>query len=184
MPAAPASRYIALRTFGDRLRTVWKNPQARYPILVVAYLALMGVAYNAAMPSLRGALESSVRATAVVIHALLQLLTNATTLRGNVVTFDGFGVAIILECVGLFEMLIYSACVLAFPAPLRARLAGIGLGCLVIYAFNVLRIGMLLWVGRYWNEYFDFFHIYFWQATLIAIIVSVLYGWIRLFVHR
>ena len=42
----------------------------------------------------------------------------------------------------------------------------------------------LLIVGRHWSEYFDFFHVYFWQATLIAMIVSVLYGWIRIFVHR
>jgi exosortase/archaeosortase family protein len=54
----------------------------------------------------------------------------------------------------------------------------------VILAFNLLRIIMLLLVGRFWNESFDFFHIYFWQATLIAIIVSVLYGWIRIFVPR
>ena len=47
-----------------------------------------------------------------------------------------------------------------------------------------LRIVTLLLVGRYQGEYFDFFHLYFWQATLIAMIVSVLYGWIRIFVQR
>ena len=181
MSTAPDDR--APRTLGDRLRDVWANPQARYPILVVAYLALIGFAFNAALPSLHGALDDSVRGTAVVMHVLLELLTDATTLRGNVVTLDGFAVAIILECVGLFEMVIYSACVIAFPAPVRTRLVGVALGCVVIYAFNVLRIGMLLVVGRYWNDYFDFFHVYFWQATLIAIIVSVLYGWIRFFVR-
>ena len=99
-------------------------------------------------------------------------------------TYDGFAVAIIIECLGLFEMVIYSACVVAFPAPVRSRALGVLLGCLVILAFNLLRIIMLLLVGRFWNESFDFFHIYFWQATLIAIIVSVLYGWIRIFVPR
>ncbi len=39
-------------------------------------------------------------------------------------------------------------------------------------------------IGRHWNEYFDFFHVYFWQATQIAMIVGVLYGWIKLFGHR
>ncbi len=168
----------------DRLRAVWTNPQTRYPILVVAYLAMIGLAFNAALPSIHGLLDSSVRGTAVVMHAILQIATDATTLRGNVVTFDGFAVAIIIECVGLFEMVIYAACVLAFPAPVRTRVIGVVLGCFVIYFFNVVRIGMLLLVGRYWNEYFDFFHVYFWQATLIAIIVSVLYGWIRIFVRR
>ncbi len=58
------------------------------------------------------------------------------------------------------------------------------LGCGVIFLFNLVRIGMLLIVGRRWPDSFEFFHLYFWQATLIAIIVSVLYGWIRIFVHR
>ena len=61
---------------------------------------------------------------------------------------------------------------------------GVPLGCAAIFGFNVLRIATLLVVGRYWSDYFDFFHIYFWQATLIAMIVSVLYGWIKLFVPR
>ena len=67
---------------------------------------------------------------------------------------------------------------------MRAKLWGITLGCAAIFGFNVLRIATLLVVGRYWSDYFDFFHVYFWQATLIAMIVSVLYGWIKLFVHR
>jgi archaeosortase B (VPXXXP-CTERM-specific) len=122
--------------------------------------------------------------TATSVHYFLRIFTEATTLRGDLVTYDGFAVSIIIECVGLLEMLIYSACVLAFPAPLRTRAAGVVLGCLAIFFFNLLRIVTLLLVGRYQGEYFDFFHLYFWQATLIAMIVSVLYGWIRIFVHR
>jgi len=82
------------------------------------------------------------------------------------------------------EMLIYSACVIAFPAPLRTRALGVLFGCLAIFVFNLLRISTLLIVGRHWGDYFDFFHVYFWQATLIAMIVGVLYAWIKLFVHR
>ena len=81
-------------------------------------------------------------------------------------------------------MLIYSACVMAFPASWSARLWGVPLGCLAIFGFNLLRIVTLLLVGRHWNSAFDFFHVYFWQATLIAMIVSVLYGWIRFFVPQ
>lgn len=168
----------------DRALALWRNPQVRYPLLVVLYLALMGWAFNASLETLRGPLASAVRGTAGLVHYTLLPFTELTTLRGNVVTYDGFAVAIIIECLGLFEMVIYSACVVAFPAPIRSRVIGVLLGCLVILAFNLVRIIMLLLVGRFWNESFDFFHLYFWQATLIAIIVSVLYGWIRIFVPR
>ncbi|HEB90626.1 MAG TPA: hypothetical protein ENI85_13725 [Deltaproteobacteria bacterium] len=161
----------------------WKSPQFRYPILMILYLAIGGALFNLALHELPGTLEALDRFTALSVDTFLGLFTDRSTHRDTIVTLDGFAVSIIIECVGLLEMLIYSACVLAFPAPLRARLWGIPLGCAAIFVFNVLRITTLLVIGRHWNGYFDFFHLYFWQATLIAMIVGVLYGWIRFFVH-
>ncbi|MAG33958.1 MAG: hypothetical protein CL908_24015 [Deltaproteobacteria bacterium] len=167
-----------------RLRSLWAVPQVRYPLLVLLYLLIGGSIFNAFLADLRDLFAALERLTASAVHHLVSLFSDRSTLRGNLVTFDGFAVSIIIECVGLLEMLIFSACVLAFPAPWRARLWGVPLGCLAILSFNLLRIVTLLIVGRHWGDYFDFFHVYFWQATLIAMIVSVLYGWIRLFVHR
>jgi archaeosortase B (VPXXXP-CTERM-specific) len=166
------------------LRTGLSHPQVRYPLLVMLYLGGVGALFNASLDELRPALAWLERFTAASVHQLIRPVTDLTTQRGNLVTLDGFAVSIIIECVGLLEMLIYSACVLAFPAPIRARLIGVVVGCAAILVFNLLRIVTLLVVGRHWGDYFDFFHVYFWQATLIAMIVSVLYGWIKLFVHR
>ncbi len=171
-------------TLSERLRDHWRNPQVRYPILVLLYLLIIGSVVGAWLDDLREPLETFSAWTAASVHYFLLVFTEATTLRNQLVTLDGFAVSIIIECVGLLEMLIYSACVLAFPAPIRSRVAGVVLGCLAIFVFNLLRIVTLLIVGRHWGDYFDFFHVYFWQATLIAMIVSVLYGWIRIFVHR
>ena len=168
----------------ERTKKLWANPQVRYPLLVLFYLLGIGSIFNAYLEDLRGPLEQLEKVTAGGVYYFMGVFTKATTLRGNLVTFDGFAVSIIIECVGLLEMLIYSACVLAFPAPIKTRVVGILLGCAAIFLFNLLRIATLLLVGRYWSDYFDFFHVYFWQATLIAMIVSVLYGWIKLFVHR
>ena len=172
------------RSLPMRLRASVSNPQIRYPILVLVYLVVVGSAFNASLESLQESLRSLERFTAQSVHVFVNIFTDLTTQRGSLVTLDGFAVSIMIECVGLLEMLIYSACVLAFPAPIRARAFGVVLGCFAIYAFNILRIVTLLLVGRHFSDYFDFFHLYFWQATLIAMIVSVLYGWIRLFVHR
>ena len=43
---------------------------------------------------------------------------------------------------------------------------------------------MLVWVGRFHNELFEFMHIYFWQATLILMITSVWLLWILKVVRR
>ena len=151
---------------------------------MLIYLLIGGSIFSAALTAYPTEIETLDRWTAIVVHQFMGLFTPLTTQRHALVTLDGFAVSIIIECVGLLEMVIYSACVLAFPAPARAKAWGIPLGCFAIFSFNVLRIATLLVVGRHWNEYFDFFHVYFWQATLIVMIVSVLYGWIKLFVHR
>jgi archaeosortase B (VPXXXP-CTERM-specific) len=168
----------------SKLRALWANPRVRYPVLVLAYLLGIGSLFNAFLTDLRGPLAALEEFTALSVHRSMGVFTALTTQRDNFVTLDGATVEIVIECVGLLEMLIYSACVLAFPTSLRARLWGIPLGCLAIYGFNVLRIATLLIVMRHWGDYMDFFHVYFWQATLMAMIVSVLYGWIRLFVLR
>ncbi len=167
-----------------RLRALWVNPQMRYPVLMIAYLLAGGSLFSFGLSEFPEAVETLDRLTALCVHKFVGVFTDLATQRDAIVTLDGFAVLVIIECVGLLEMVIYSACVLAFPAPLRAKLWGIPLGCAAIFGFNVLRIATLLVVGRHWSEYFDFFHVYFWQATLIAMIVSVLYGWIKLFVHR
>ena len=41
-----------------------------------------------------------------------------------------------------------------------------------------MRILVLLLVGRYRPQVFEFMHIYFWQATLILMITSVWLLWI------
>jgi len=156
----------------------------RYPLLVLLYLLIVGGLASAFLDRLRPALERLEVATAASVAGFMSLFTGAMSTRGDLVTYDGFSVSIIIECVGVLEMLIYSACVLAFPATARARAIGVVGGCAAIYAFNVLRIATLLVVGRHWHAAFDFFHLYFWQATLIAMIVGVLYGWIRLVVRR
>ena len=90
----------------------------------------------------------------------------------------GFAVRIIEECTGVFEVIIFVAAVLAFPTTWQKRAIGLGLGIPVLYFFNVLRILVLILVGRYWPEIFEFMHIYFWQATLILMITSVWLLWI------
>jgi len=149
-----------------RLRTLWANPQIRYPILMIAYLAVGGSLYSLGFSRFPEAAPELVQITSLIVHKFIGLFTVLTTHRDASVSLSD------------------SACVLAFPAPLRAKLWGVPLGCAAIFGFNVLRITTLLVVGRYQNDYFDFFHVYFWQATLIAMIVSVLYAWIKLFVHR
>ncbi|MBY0399516.1 archaeosortase/exosortase family protein, partial [Myxococcota bacterium] len=143
------------------LRTRLANPQLRYPLLVLLYLGIAGGLVSLFFEPLRPALDALEIATARCVAAFMSLFSSRMTSQGDLVTYDGFSVSIIIECVGILEMVIYSACVLAFPASARERAIGVPLGCLAIFAFNVLRIATLLVVGRHWHAAFDFFHLYF-----------------------
>ena len=89
------------------------------------------------------------------------------------------------EAMGLIhEILIYVAAVMAFPTTLVKKGIGVALGAPILYAINVLRIGFLMAVGRYFPYQFDFMHLYFWQATLILMITSVWLLWIFQVVRR
>jgi exosortase/archaeosortase family protein len=43
---------------------------------------------------------------------------------------------------------------------------------------NVTRIALLLVVGRYYPDLFDFMHIYFWQVTMIAMVSTTWLAWV------
>ena len=131
-----------------------------------------------------GAIQFLITATAAIEYALLVPFTDQANLADTTIQFGSFGVTIISECTGLFEIAIYASCVVAFPTSWRNKGLGLLFGIPAIYAFNLLRIICLLLVGRYAHSSFEFFHLYFWQGTLILMITSVWMLWIYLVVRN
>ena len=160
------------------LRGLWRNPAYRFVFLFLVYLALVSVLYPVFTSSFPGAIRWLIDLTAQIEYWLFRPFTQDVSYAGNLVVFRGFSVKIIVECTGIYEILIFSAAVLAFPTSIRKKLIGLLLGGPLLYFFNVIRIVVLIIVGRYWFSIFDFMHIYFWQATLILMITSVWLLWI------
>ena len=168
----------------QRIRSVWENPAHRFVILFALLLGVEVVAYPVLTKRWFFAVQAATAATARIEYALLSLVSDAVTIDGNLVSFGGFAVRIIEECTGAFEAIIFLAAVLAFPTTWRKRAIGLALGVPILYVFNLLRILVLLVVGRYWPATFEFMHLYFWQATLILMITSVWLLWIFKVVRR
>jgi exosortase H (IPTLxxWG-CTERM-specific) len=157
---------------------VWGNPAYRFVLLFALFLGVEVVAYPIATKRWFVVVQILTSVTAQIEYYSLRLFTSAVTLEGNVVYLDGFAVRIIEECTGVFEVIIFVAAVLAFPTTWAKRAIGLGMGIPLLYFFNVLRILVLMVVGRYKPSIFEFMHIYFWQATLILMITSVWLLWI------
>jgi archaeosortase B (VPXXXP-CTERM-specific) len=161
-----------------RVKAAWANPAYRFVMLFLPYLGVVSVGYPALLRYWGGFVQAFIDGTAWIEFTAFSLFTDQVTMRGKMVTYGGFTVTIVDECTGLYEMLIYSAAVLAFPTTWKNKGMGLLMGNPLIYLFNVLRIGMLIFVGEVGRDWFDFMHVYFMQATMIVMITGVWLLWI------
>ena len=143
-----------------------------FAILIAAYLliAWSPVNDNVIVPFTKG--------VANVSGALLKVIGQPVTVNGTVISSSRFGVNINNGCNGVEAMLILLASIVAFPASLRARLAGLGLGALVVQLLNAIRIVTLYLLGAYQPRLFDMFHTAVWQILIIlsAIVFFLLWS--------
>ncbi len=166
------------------IRSAAANPTYRFVGLFALYLAAISLGYPWFTKRWTHVVEAMTLTTAWLDHAILSLFTNDASLSGNLVRLGSFSVLIIEECTGVFEILIFLAAVFAYPTGWVDKLLGFALGVPLLYSFNVARILVLLYVGRFHIDLFEFMHLYFWQATLILMITSVWLLWILKVVHR
>jgi len=126
-----------------------------------------------------GLVEMLNHANARVLHACLQVMGLPTQLDGDVVATGSMRLQIITECTGLYSMLILASAVLAFPAPVRAKVLGIAVGLPFVMLVNVGRLITLAFIGNAWPDLFHATHVYLWQVTLLLMIVCAWVVWAR-----
>lgn len=80
-------------------------------------------------------------------------------------------------CSGLQALVLAWAAVLAFPAPVRARLFGCLLLTPAVIAVNLLRISGLWLAGAYRPELFDLGHVYLGQVLIILATAALWWAW-------
>jgi exosortase H (IPTLxxWG-CTERM-specific) len=92
---------------------------------------------------------------------------------------SGFGVSIEAGCNGVEAIIVLVAAMVAFPAPWRYKLGGVGLGVLAIQALNLLRIISLFYLGQWNRTAFEWGHLYIWQALIMLDVLVVFLIWLR-----
>lgn len=97
---------------------------------------------------------------------------------------NGFAVAIAPGCDGIEAVIILVSAILAFPSPWKHKLIGIGIGFLAIQALNLVRIISLFYMGQWDKTWFDWFHLYLWQALIVLDALAVWLIWLRYLPRR
>ena len=91
----------------------------------------------------------------------------------------GFAISIERGCNGVEAVIILVSAMLAFPAPWKNRLAGIGLGFVAIQVLNLVRIISLFYLGQWNIDVFEWAHLYVWQALIMLDVLIVWLLWVR-----
>ncbi|HET6546407.1 MAG TPA: exosortase H [Rhodanobacteraceae bacterium] len=92
---------------------------------------------------------------------------------------NGFAISIERGCNGVEAVIILVSAMLAYPSSWKRKLAGIGLGFLAIQALNLVRIVSLFYLGQWNRTWFEWFHLYLWQALIILDALVVFLIWLR-----
>ncbi len=152
----------------------------RFVLLFLALLLGLFIAY-VLQPVERWVVDPFTGAIAWVSTSLIHLFDDQVVSFGKVVqsSVNGFAVSIERGCNGMEAMIILFAAIFAFPASLKHKLAGLGVGFLAIQALNIVRIISLFYLGQYSKVWFDWFHLYLWQALIILDALVVWLLWLR-----
>lgn len=95
----------------------------------------------------------------------------------NAVT--GEGIHIVAGCNGVEALIIMFSAIMAFPSPWLYKLKGIVLGFVAIQGLNTVRIISLFYLLQWDKDWFEWFHLYLWQALIILDALVVWLIWLR-----
>lgn len=112
---------------------------------------------------------------------LLSLLDPHVAASGKVIasTLKPFAISIEPGCNGVEAMIILIAAITVFPATWGERLKGLAWGLIAIQGLNLVRIISLFYLGQ-WNEtWFEWAHLYLWQALIMLDALVVFLIWVR-----
>jgi len=118
--------------------------------------------------------------TELVVSATAFLLRSAhqpIEVVGTVIRSPHFALDVRNGCNGVEAVMVLAAAMLAFPATLRSRLAGLVVGSIAIQILNLVRVASLVWLGEHHRELFDFVHVGVWQSVVILAAVSMFVFW-------
>ena len=155
-------------------------PMLRFLLLFLVCLAMLFVA-ELWQPVEQHVIEPFTAAIAKVCVFIVGLFDSHVLAAGKELrsTTNGFAISIERGCNGVEAVIILVSAMLAFPASWRQKALGIGLGFVAIQVLNLVRIISLFYLGQWNRTWFDWFHLYLWQALIVLDALVVFLLWLR-----
>ena len=109
----------------------------------------------------------------------LGLLGTDVTTTGTIVASERFAYAIVAECTAIGPLVLFLGAVLVYPASLRSKAAGVGLGLIAIGGLNLVRLVSLFYVGIHAPQHLDVAHLLVWQGIMVLSVVLLWLYWLE-----
>jgi len=138
---------------------------------------MAGLAILAMVPGVeRWAIRATIESLGIAAH----MLRVECAVSGAYVKLGGVNLEIITDCTPVMPTLALWGAMLAFPAPAKWKLGGIGIGGTMLWVYNLARILALALVLRFHPTWFEFVHVYLWQTLTLLVVLVMFVSWIRL----
>jgi exosortase/archaeosortase family protein len=123
----------------------------------------------------------AIRTTVTSLSLLLHLVRVPVVVAGAVVQLEGTtAINIVPDCTSLTPTLVLWCAIGSFPASLRWKMIGALAGAALTWAFNLLRILLLMAILGWRPIIFNFVHIYVWQPVTLVFVCGLFSGWLWL----
>ena len=169
-------------TITSRLRKLAFDRSLLRPALVFLGLtALLLVLLETPNPFTTGPLTSYAAWLAELVAAIVRRLGITVEVWNTVISSSRFAVNIVYGCTGVLPTSILAGAILSYPGShWRAKLAGIGLGALVLQVVNVLRLVTIFAFSHFYPQWFQVAHRGIWEPLIIATALLLWRLWARL----
>lgn len=108
---------------------------------------------------------------------VLRILGEDAIASGRDINSPRFVLTIAHGCDAVQPTGLFLAAVLATPAPIRSRIAGMAAGFLALFVINLVRIVSLYYIGVHWPRWFQVMHIDVWAVAFIMLSLVLWIAW-------
>ncbi|HRY14724.1 MAG TPA: exosortase H [Candidatus Competibacteraceae bacterium] len=152
------------------------------PLLIFAVVLLTLFAIELLEPVQAAVIQPFTGVIAQTSAILLQLFDSSVQAEGIVLRDAATGAAVSIRpgCNGVEAMIVVMAAIAATPAGWKYQLMGLGLGFAAIQALNLVRIISLFYLLQWNPVWFEWAHLYLWQALIMLDGLIVYLLWVRM----
>ena len=112
---------------------------------------------------------------------LVRLCGGQVAANGDILSNPRTGYSIRVEdtCNASNVTVLLWAAILAFPATWRQKLVGLVIGTFALHVVNLLRIISLFYIGQHQPAWFEFTHLYVWEALIMLVTLAIFWTWVQ-----